>query len=129
MIAPPQTGKRSFATAAQRPIRFGSISYVAVKSQLPLRRNFGKMLTSQWLGTIGITPYTTQRVGVYILGGTQIGLAGAGQGPDILSFPQYYVVGDALQSPHWVRFLTPEELAMDPVRRFQILSQAEKPSF
>ena len=87
------------------------------------------MLTAQWLETIGITPYTTQRVNVYTVGGTQIGLAGVYQGPDILSFPGSYVVGDALQSSHWVRLSTPEELSMDPVRKFQILSQQKGQRF
>ena len=87
------------------------------------------MLTSQWLETIGITPYTTQRVKVYTFGGTLIGFAGVGQGPDILSFPGSYVVSDALQSPHWVRLSIPAELSMDPLRKFEILSQEEKPRF
>ena len=87
------------------------------------------MLTSQWLETIGITPYTTQRVKVYPLGVTLIGLAGVGHGPDILSFPGSYIVGDALQSPHWVRLSTPAELSMDPVRKFQILSQEQRLRF
>ena len=87
------------------------------------------MLTSQWLETIGITPYTAQRVKVYTFGGTLIGLAGVGHGPDILSFPRSYIVGDALQSPHWVRLSTHEELSMDPLRKFQILSQERSPRF
>ena len=51
------------------------------------------------------------RVRVYTLGGVQIGLAGMGCGPDKLTFPQRFPVGQALSSPNWVRFATIEERA------------------
>ena len=49
------------------------------------------------------------RVRVYTPGGVQIGLAGMGCGPDNLTFPQRFRIGDALSAPHWARFATIEE--------------------
>ena len=34
-----------------------------------------------------------------------------GEGPDKLSFPQRFLVGQALSAPHWGRFATSEERA------------------
>ena len=45
------------------------------------------------------------------LDGVQIGLAGMGCGPDKLTFPQRFPIGQALSSPHWARFATSEERA------------------
>ena len=76
------------------------------------------MLTSEWMETIEFTPCNTRRVGEFTIGGTQIGFAGNGQGSEILSFPWHYVVEDAVQSTHWIRFSTPAELETEPARKF-----------
>ena len=54
------------------------------------------------------------RVKVYTTSGVQIGLAGVGEGDNRLTFPRHYQVKDALQSPHWVRHATAEEIASTP---------------
>ena len=53
------------------------------------------------------------RVRAYTLDGVQVGLAGVGEGDKRLTFPAYYLVGDALRSPaaHWLRFASAEEEA------------------
>ena len=51
------------------------------------------------------------RVRVYTPGGVQIGFAGMGCGPEKLTFPQRFPIGQALSSPHWARFVTSEERA------------------
>ena len=45
-----------------------------------------------------------RRVRVYMPNGTMIGLAGVGEGDDILTIPSHFLVGEALRSPHWIRF-------------------------
>jgi len=46
----------------------------------------------------------SHRVRVYMLNGTMVGIAGVGEGDDILTLPSNFLVGTALQSPHWIRF-------------------------
>ena len=53
------------------------------------------------------------RVVAYTAGGVQCGIAGVGEGENLLTFPRRYRVGAALSSPHWVRFATEAELSDD----------------
>lgn len=50
-----------------------------------------------------------RRARVHLPNGTRIGLAGVGEGDERLTFPSHYQVGEALQSPHWVRFAEPSD--------------------
>ena len=47
------------------------------------------------------------RIRVYTLSGTQIGFPGVGDGANRLTFPSFYVVGDALRGTQWI----PQQLA------------------
>ena len=50
---------------------------------------------------------TSARVRVYTAAGTQIGIAGVGEGENRLSFPRHFLVGDALNKGRhykWLRF-------------------------
>ena len=57
-----------------------------------------------------------ERIRIYTFGGTQIGLAGVGQGEEALTFPAHWDVKDCLDAPslHWIRFATPEEKQETP---------------
>ena len=46
---------------------------------------------------------------MHLLNGTQIGLAGVGEGDERLTFPSHFQVGEALASPHWIRFAEPSD--------------------
>ena len=61
--------------------------------------------------------YRLRRVKVYTTGGTRIGLAGLGQDDELLTFPGFWIIQEALDSPHWARFSTYEELAEDPTHK------------
>ena len=59
-----------------------------------------------------------RRIRVYTaLSGVQIGLAGLGEGENVLTFPAHWNVKDCLDKPalHWIRKSTPEELQQTPV--------------
>ena len=47
------------------------------------------------------------RVSVFTVAGEQVGLAGLGSGDTVLTFPAYYIVAHALESPHWLRYSRP----------------------
>ena len=73
------------------------------------------VLTREVLDTFG-TRYsriylnsTDSRVRVHLLNGTRIGLAGVGEGDERLTFHSHFQVGEALHSPHWVRFAEPSD--------------------
>ena len=51
-----------------------------------------------------------QRVRVFTMEGTQIGLDNMGEGEQKLTFLGDFLVGQALQSNNWVRFATADEL-------------------
>ena len=51
------------------------------------------------------------RVRAYAASGVQIGLPGAGEGDNRLTFPRCFLVGDALRAVHWIRFATAAEMA------------------
>ena len=70
----------------------------------------GYVLTKEVLATFD-TRYSricgnskARRVRVHLLNGTQIGLAGVGEGDERLTFPSHFQVGEALHSPRWTRF-------------------------
>ena len=54
------------------------------------------------------------RVTVYTPGGLQIGIPGVGEGDERLTFPQRYLVGDALKTGQWIQKATPEEIEETP---------------
>ena len=55
------------------------------------------------------------RVKVFTLKGVQIGLPGVGEGVNRLTFPEGYVIKEALDAPIWIRYATTEEIAQTPV--------------
>ena len=87
------------------------------------------MLTSEWLASVGHRPSKHLRTTVYTLGGTQIGFSNVVQGNEAFTFPGHYLIGEALKSPHWVRFSTAEEFAAEPTRLFRALDAAERHRF
>ena len=60
------------------------------------------------------------RVKAYTIAGRHVGLAGVGEGNQKLTFPAWYLVRDALASPHWITmdvpagFATPYEITFQP---------------
>ena len=67
----------------------------------------------EWTAMVG---HDQRRIRIYTFGGTQIGLAGVGQGEEALTFPAHWDVQDCLVAPslHWIRFSTPEEKQETP---------------
>jgi len=78
-------------------------------------RPVGYVLTKEVLATVDtrnsrICGHSLdRRVRVHLPNGTQIGLAGVGEGDERLTFPSHFQVGEALQSPHWIRFAEPSD--------------------
>ena len=75
----------------------------------------GYVLTTEVLATFG-TRYSRicgnskdRRVRVHLPNGTRIGLAGVGEGDERLTLPSHFQVGEALESPHWIRFAEPSD--------------------
>ena len=52
-----------------------------------------------------------------------------GEGDNRLSFPGSFLVKDALNSPGWVRFSTPDQLAADPTKTVRLLEADRKPHY
>ena len=64
------------------------------------------VLTTRMLATYNtghISASVFPRVQVYMISGTMIGIAGVGEGDDILTLPNNFKVGQALLSRHWIR--------------------------
>ena len=74
-------------------------------------------------------PRSTRRITIHTAGGTQIGLAGVGEGEERLTYPEHWTVQDCLNASdaNWIRFPTEEERQAiqvdDPSQWWQRLEQ------
>ena len=91
----------------RRPPGFSTEQLSASARHFMAARLPGFVLTTRMLASYD-TGYSfsrsLRRVRVHLPNGTRIGLAGVGEGDDILTLPSHYLVAEALQSPHWIRF-------------------------
>ena len=53
-----------------------------------------------WTFTVG---NDKRRISIYTMNGTQIGLAGVGEGEEALTFPAHWDVQDLFGDPHWIK--------------------------
>ena len=66
------------------------------------------------------------RVKVYSPSGEQIGIAGVGEGENKLTFPTWFLVGDALRATNWIRYATAEECQLDKGSRASFATEEQK---